>query len=273
VNGYAESAGSLRVGALQPWPDDISIRASDALVARDIETPLIAHLEALSLADAAQCSQLDVVIEIGLTRMQIIRFPAGVRKPLERTAFLKAAFRNVFGRDANDWHIIAEPTYVNEPVPAVAIDSRLMQALLALGDRHNLRVRSLRPSFMDTFNSLRRKLAAHTGAFALIENGRICLGLWRHRTWIALSAQAFVSADGDAVAALCAQMLARVDPPMPSGTLYIAGADKPFATNLHEGWNVQWLEPDTNAGSPKSASAKNNSAAVEARASSRPRVA
>ncbi|MDB5801813.1 MAG: hypothetical protein JWL63_2752 [Rhodocyclales bacterium] len=235
AGGYAVSPGSLHGGAWQRWPADAAI---DSLQAR---------LSTLALPAAHGSSLLDVVVDIGLMRMQVIRFPAGVRKPLERAVYLKAAFRNVFGRDANDWHIIAEPTYVNEPVPAVAIDKDLMQAIVALGDRHELTLRSLRPSFVDCFNATRCKLSAHMGAFALIENGRICLGLWRHRGWVALSTQAFAEEahdSGEALAALCAQMLARTDPPMPVGTLYIAGANKPFAVTLTEGWVVQWLEPE-----------------------------
>jgi hypothetical protein len=207
---------------------------------------MVERLSTLKLPEARACSVLDVVVDIGLTRIQVIRFPAGIRKPGEREAFLKAAFRNVFGREAGDWHIVAEPTYVNEPVAAIAIDDKLMQAITALGERHRLSLRSLRPSFVDSFNSARRKLSAHMGAFALLENGRVCIGLWRHRTWIALTTLAFAAADGEALAALTAQMLARVDPPMPSGTLYIAGADKPFPVPLDEGWSVQWLEPGLN---------------------------
>lgn len=237
MNGYAVSPGSLRGGTWHNWP---TAPGTDSPAAA-VET----RLAALTLAEAADHAALDVVIDSGLTRMQVIRFPAGVRKPLERSAYLKAAFRNVFGREAADWHIIAEPTYASEPVPAFAIDATVMSAITGFAERHKLTLRSLRPSFVDCFNSLRNRLAAHTGAFALIESGRVGLGLWRHREWISLSSQAFAAEDGEALGALCTQMLARVDPAMPSGTLYIAGADKPFSVPLPGEWDVQWLAPET----------------------------
>jgi hypothetical protein len=238
TNGYALSPGSLRGGAWQSWPashDD-----------RGIAHPIEERLAALKF-DAASCALLDVVLDSTLTRVQVIRFPAGVRKPAERTAFLKAAFRNVFGRDANTWHVVAEPTYVNEPTPAVAIDEQLMQAINTLAECHKLKLRSLRTAFTDAFNSARRSLSAHMGAFALLENGRVSIGVWRHRSWIALSTQALAAGDGEGLAALCTQMLSRIDPPMLTGTLYIAGADKPFAVNLSEGWTTQWLHTEGDA--------------------------
>jgi hypothetical protein len=239
IGGYSASPGSLRGGAWQHWPGNATGSADDTVEAR---------LNALMLADVAACSALDVVLDSALTKIQVVRFPAGVRSPLERAAFLKAAFRNVYGRDAGNWHVTAETTYVNEATPAIAVDEKLMAAVTAFAERHKLKLRSLRTSFADCFNHSRRSLTAHVGAFALIENGRVCVGLWRHRGWVSISTQAFAAADGEALSALCAQMLARVDPPMASGTLYVAGATKPFALALHEGWSVEWLEPDPLSG-------------------------
>ena len=230
--GYVVSPGNLRGGTWNNWPAG----AAD----EDME----ARLAVLKIPEASTCSQLDVVLDSALTRVQVVRIPTGIRKPAERTAFLKAAFRNVFGRDAGDWHVIAEQSYVNEPVPAVAIDENLMAAVSAFSARHGLKLRSLRTSFVDTFNSLRRKLSAHHGAFALLENGRICIGLWRNRNWIALTTQAFAAADGVGLAALSTQMLSRIEPPMLTGTLYIVGAESPFAVPLNEGWITEWLAVD-----------------------------
>lgn len=241
AHGYSLSPGALRGGDWKRWPAQ-----SEAKFERSVEE----RLASLDLPEARTCSTLDVVVDIGLTRMQIVRFPVGIRKPDERATFLKAVFRNVFGREASDWHIVADPVYVYEPTPAIAIDDKLMQAITAFGERHGLKLRSLRTSFADCFNSLRRKLSAHMGGFVMLENGRICVGLWRHRAWIALNTQAFAPADGQALAALSAQMLARLDPPMTTGTLYIAGADKPFAVPMSEGWTVQWLTPEIIASAP-----------------------
>jgi hypothetical protein len=238
TSGYAVSPGTLRGGAWQKWPADEHDK--------DMLCPIEERLAALKL-NIASCALLDVVLDSTLTRVQVIRFPAGVRKPTERAAFLKVAFRNVFGRDANTWHVIAEPTYVNEPTPAVAIDDKVMQAITTLAERHRLKLRSLRTAFSDAFNSARRNFSAHMGAFALLENARVSIGLWRHRNWIALSTQPLAAGDGEALAALCTQMFSRIDPPMLAGTLYIAGADKPLSVPLSEGWTTQWLQADGNA--------------------------
>ncbi|GAA5163625.1 hypothetical protein GCM10025770_16100 [Viridibacterium curvum] len=233
--GYSVSAGSLHGGKWQTWP------AANGTSAPTVEQ----LLEALSFDADLQCPQLDVVLDSAMSRTQIVQFPAGVRKPEERQAFLKAAFRNVFGAEAAEWHIVAETAYANEAVPAVAIDAGLMQAVGKLCERHTMQLRSLRTSFVDCFNRLRSQLSGHVGAFALIEQERVSIGLWRRRGWVAISTLAMAAEDGAGIAALHAQMLARSDEPLHDGTLYVAGSKKSFAVPLSEGWTLQWLTADT----------------------------
>jgi len=230
VQGYSISQGKETPRQWLRWPAEVvSIDGVQAQLAK-LELP---HIQGHTL--------LDVVFDTALTRMQIVRFPNGLRKTAERTAYLKACFRNVFGQDANNWHIVAETAYMNEPVPAVAIEPNLLQAVTAFGERHKLKLRSMRTSFVDLFNSVQRKLSAYTGAIALIENGRVCLGFWRKRSWVSVSAQAIANDDANALADLHAQMLARIDPPMPAGTLYVAGTPSARPLPLREGWAAQWI--------------------------------
>ncbi|MFT3735762.1 MAG: hypothetical protein QM776_12175 [Rhodocyclaceae bacterium] len=234
-HGYSVSPGSLHGGTWQRWPK----------LGDNIAPTVEQHLDTLRFEEDVQCPQLDVVLDSALSRAQIVQFPAGVRKPVERQAFLKAAFRNVFGAEAAEWHIVAETAYANEAVPAVAIDASLMQALGKLCERHAMQLRSLRTSFVDCFNRLRSQLSGHIGAFALIERERVSIGLWRRRGWVAISTLAVATEDGAGIAALHAQMLARIDEPLHDGTLYVAGSKKAFAVPLPEGWTLQWLTTDT----------------------------
>lgn len=222
---------SLRGGEWMSWPAQIA--------GRDLE----ARIAQLELPKEGRHARLDVVLDSALTRMQVVCFPAGVRKPEERSNYLKASFRNVFGQEAGNWHIVAEPSYFHEPVPAVAVDRPLIQAVTALCERHELKLRSLRTSFIDSFNLMRGKLTAHAGAFAMLEGERLCIGLWHKRTWLALSMQAIARGDGAALAAALAQLLARVTTPMPVGTLYLVSDETPFKIPLAEGWAVEWLKP------------------------------
>lgn len=233
-HGYSVSAGTLHGGTWQAWPTPAD---SDA-------PTLEQRLDTLTLNAAGDCPQLDVVLDSALSRAQVIKFPAGVRKPAERQAYLKASFRNVFGPEAATWHIVAETSYANEAVPAVAMDPGLMQAIERLCERHAMQLHSLRTSFVDCFNRLRTRLTGHVGAFALFEHERVSMGLWQRRSWLAISTLAMAAGDGQALAALHAQLLSRPGEAPGNGTLFVAGS-KPFEVPLSEGWTVAWLPADT----------------------------
>ncbi|HSV84193.1 MAG TPA: hypothetical protein VLK85_33750 [Ramlibacter sp.] len=238
THGFGFDAGRA-LAAMQPWPAGRDVKAVVAALA---ELPL----------QAQPGQSLSIILDNAWTRLQLVRFPAQVNTPQERQVFLQANFRRVFGAEAQDWTIIAEPAYFGRPVMAVAVDHTLIAALSRLAERHQLRLRSLQPEFVEAFNRVRPMLTGGQGAFAQIGGDRVCMGLWRGPCWEAVRSQPLAPAVQGSMAAMLAQMLANVDPPMASGTLHLADSDSrpgkgawPQPETLTAGWTAKRLPAHT----------------------------
>ncbi|HSV35141.1 MAG TPA: hypothetical protein VLI46_06270 [Ramlibacter sp.] len=238
TRGFGFDAGGA-LAAMQPWPAGRDVKAVVAALA---ELPL----------QAQPGKKLSVILDNAWTRFQLVRFPAQVNTPEERQVFLQAHFRRVFGAEAQDWTIIAEPAYFGLPVMAVAVDHMLIAALSRLAERHQLRLRSLQPEFVEAFNRVRPMLSGGQGAFAQIGGDRVCMALWRGPCWEAVRSQPLAPGARGSMAALLAQMLANVNPPMTSGTLHLADSDnrpgqggQPLPEALTTGWTAKRLPVHT----------------------------
>jgi hypothetical protein len=217
----------------------------------DVKT-VAAALNELSLEEQPGKSLLRVILDDAWTRLQVVRFPAQVSTAEERQVFLKENFRRVFGVEAQDWTIVAEPAHFGLPAMAVAVDQALLASLTRFAERHRLRLCGVQPEFIDAFNRARAMLSGRQGAFAQIGDERVCMALWRGQRWIAVRSQPMDPAVDGAMRAMLAQMLANVDPPMASGTLHMTGADgrprwsgQQLADDFTAGWTAMQLPAHT----------------------------
>jgi hypothetical protein len=220
--------------------------------ARDVKAAAAALAELPpqpGLADA----RLAVILDNAWTRFQVVRFPARVDAAEERQAFLAESFRRVFGPEAQAWTIAAEPAWFGLPVMAVAVDRTLMAALSEFAGRQRMRLGSVRPAFVDAFNRARPLMSGPQGAFAQIGGERVCIALWREQRWHAVRSQPIEAGARGAIGAMLAQMLANVDAPMASGTLYLAcpedapreGDEQSLPEVLSAGWTATRLPVPT----------------------------
>jgi len=236
TQGFGFDAG----GALQPWTAGRDARSVAAALAE------------LPLPRAPGQTQLAVILDNGWTRFQLVRFPAQVNTAEERQAFLQADFRRVFGAEAQDWTIAAEPACFGLPVLAVAVAPTLIDALSGLAARHQLRLRSIQPEFVAAFNRARVLMSGRQGAFAQITCERACIALWRQQRWVAVRSQPIDPVADGMVPGMLAQMLANVDPPMAGGTLHLLQSDsapsqdrRPLPEDLTAGWTAMRLPGHT----------------------------
>lgn len=182
---------------------------------------------------------LDVVLDNAWARLQLVRFPHGVRTPEERDVFVRASFRHVFGSQADGWRVVVDRNPLHLPSLAMAVDAPLFQAVSDFAEQHELRLRSMQAAFVTVFNRLRVHLSAHHGGLAHVDSGRVCLGLWQQRRWVAIRSQPL--GEGDGIGALLRQMLAGMDAGYPEGTLYVKGGRQGAALDLPAGWTVHWM--------------------------------
>jgi len=124
-----------------------------------------------------------------------------------------------------------------------------MAALSDFAGRQRMRLCSIQPAFVAAFNRARPLMSGQQGAFAQVGGDRVCMALWRGEQWQAVRSQPIEAGAGGAIGAMLAQMLANVEPPMASGTLYLArpddwaraGDEQALPEALTAGWSATRL--------------------------------
>lgn len=151
--------------------------------------------------------RLDIVLSEHFARWQLLPWQAEVDTPAEHEAYAQHAFREVYGEIARHWRVRCTGQAPGAAVPACAIDDELVAALRALAADHGCRLGSLRPLFAAAAERWRNKLPRGIAWFAVLERGRLILGLLRDRRWQALHVESVAASEdcGELLAGLIAR--------------------------------------------------------------------
>jgi hypothetical protein len=143
-----------------------------------------ARLPATLVGMLAPC--LDIVLSEHFTRWQLLPWQAEVEAPAEQEALARHNFRELYGDVARHWQVRCAAQPPGAPTPACAIDGALLAALRQLAATHGCRLGSLRPLLVAAAERWQRKLPRGVAWFAVLEAGRLNLGLLRDGRWRAL---------------------------------------------------------------------------------------
>lgn len=148
--------------------------------------------------------RLDIVLSEHFARWQLLPWQAEIDTPAEHEAYARHAFREVYGEIARHWRVRSAGQAPGVAVPACAIDDELAAALRVLAADHGCRLGSLRPLFAAAAERWRSKLPRGIAWFAVLEPGRLILGLLRDRRWQALHCDSVAAPDdrGERLASL-----------------------------------------------------------------------
>lgn len=151
--------------------------------------------------------RLDIVLSEHFARWQLLPWLAEVDTPAEQDAYAQHAFREVYGEVARHWRVRCAGQAPGAAVPACAIDDELVAALRAVAAAHGCRLGSLRPLFAAAAERWRNKLPRGIAWFAVLERGRLILGLLRDRRWQALHVESVAASEdcGELLAGLIAR--------------------------------------------------------------------
>lgn len=151
--------------------------------------------------------RLDIVLSEHFARWQLLPWQAEVDSAAEYRAYAQHAFRDVYGDVARRWRVRCADPAPGTPVPACAIDDELVAALRAVAANHGCRLGSLRPLFAAAADRWRNKLPPGIAWFAVLEPGRLNLGLLRDRRWQALHGESVAAPEdgGELLASLIAR--------------------------------------------------------------------
>ncbi|MFH1870754.1 MAG: hypothetical protein ABIK82_10245 [Pseudomonadota bacterium] len=164
-----------------------------------------AHVPAALAAILAP--RLDIVLSEHFTRWQLLPWQPGADTAAEQEAVARHGFRETYGELARHWQVRCASEPPGVPTPACAIDDTLPAALRQVAESHGCRLGSLRPLFAAAAERWQRKLPRGIAWFAVLEAGRLNLGLLRERRWHALHGEPVTSPDqaGELLAGLVAR--------------------------------------------------------------------
>jgi hypothetical protein len=174
---------------------------------------LQALAQALEEAGASRASAT-VVLSNHFVRYLVLPWQPELNSARELAELARLRLQAVYGDAAADWTVRCSEGGWGQTSVACAIDSALLEGLQAVLDARHLRLASLQPLLMAAFNDLRRRFG-DDAAFAIVEPGRVCVGLMQQGAFDAIASR---RAGADAVLAV-EQELATLRPQAPTAEL------------------------------------------------------
>jgi hypothetical protein len=149
--------------------------------------PWRAAIDALAQALAqarGRARSARVVLSDAFARYLLVPWRTDLRNESEIEALARMRFREIHGAAADDWVIRLAPTRYGAPYVACAVDHELLRALAAAHLKEKLRLASVRPLLIATYERWRSTRAAGDCWFAVCARGRLTLcriegGTWR----------------------------------------------------------------------------------------------
>lgn len=178
-----------------------------------------AALDRLQAAGGLRGARLRVRLGDGWLRYLVLRWPPGVRSPVERAAYLAHRFAEVHRIDAGEWVLGADRDALELPALACAVPAAVLAGLQGFAASEGCVLAGVAGDFAGVYNALRARFDEGEGehaALALLREGRLTVGMWRAGAWAGVRSQA-VRDDG--AAALCRMLEAWVRDSASAGAL------------------------------------------------------
>lgn len=192
------------------------------------EAPWQAALDALDAALAEFASRggsVTVVLSNHWVRYAVLPWQPEVTSAAEVEQLARLHFDRSFGPAAAGWTIRNCDTGYGAAHVACAVDTALIAELRARLAAHGLRLASLQPLLMAGYNEVRRSLTGNT-ALAVVEPGRVCLGLLDQDRWIDIASR---RAGADPALAIEQELATHGSAAPPRLDVLLVGEDTPWA--------------------------------------------
>lgn len=147
---------------------------------------------ALSQLKLASNTIVTVVLSSDFVRYLVLPAQLFTMNETEKTAYIQAAYRDIYGVVADGWHIKCDDAAPDENMLAVAVDAQLMAALSQLAVQRSFKINSVQPQLMAAFNGLMSQISRKNGYLVLLEQSKLLLmrlqnGQCQHLRALALS--------------------------------------------------------------------------------------
>jgi hypothetical protein len=232
------------------WPQRSGERWESVLPVAEDPRQWAAALEALEAGlgalEHSRPARLRVCLSNQFVRYALLPWSDDLRSESEVMAFARHRMRETYGDPAAAWEIVLAAGWPGVPRVAAAIERALLEALVALGRRAQLRLEAVEPHFGVLADSQRRRLHGEAFWLAAWESGRIVLARTERGEWCSLAS----ARDADAPIPTLLAMLAResfgLDEARLSKRIYVHGAAAQERSALADaGWEaVPLAQPD-----------------------------
>lgn len=125
-----------------------------------------------------------VILSNHFMRYTLVPWSAELTDAEEELSFTRHCFARVYGKAARQWEVRLSQEVSESPRLASAVDAELLDGLRGVFDGAGIRLRSIQPHLMAAFNACRSGLPPTSAWFALLEPGKLCLGLLDHGRWL-----------------------------------------------------------------------------------------
>ena len=154
----------------------------------------------------------DVTVRVSLSnhyvRYALVPWRDRVASHAEQVAFARHCFKNLYGAPAAQWDIRVSDGGYRRNSLASAVDREWMVRLDQVFTEHKLKRISVQPWFMTACNRFRTEIDRHPeGCVAVLERGRVALGIYDSFGWRSLSVRKLDAADPRLLSPILAQEL------------------------------------------------------------------
>lgn len=186
----------------------------------------LATLDGALAALGSRAGSAAVVLSNHWVRYAVLPWQPSVTSVAEVDQLARLHFEQRFGAVAAGWTVRTCDRGYGAAHLACAVDAALISSLQTCLAAHGVRLGALQPLLMAAYNEARREFKGDT-AFAIVEAGRLCLGLLRQGRWIAIASRRTGSDPGEVLE----QELATLDTEAAPARLdvLLVGADTPWS--------------------------------------------
>ena len=185
---------------------------------------------------------MQIIVANDFVRYLMLPWQPISMSPAEQYAYAVAAYREVYGAVADGWGIKLHDAPPNQARLVAAIDENLLATLQQISLKHQIKLASVQPNLMRTYNGLRKQVGKLNGHLVIVEPRRLLLlsmlkGQCQNLRTMSINA----TFDDDWQLEL-KNLLAReslLDEVTGNEVLVYAPAEKNTKLNAIEGWNIR----------------------------------
>ena len=171
----------------------VALGASGQFSARRQYDAVLTGLDAFLPAFAGRKFAATVILSNHFMRYVLVPWSDKLSDEAEQLAYARHCFAEVYGETVRHWEIRLSPGEEGEPQLASAVDQRLLVSLRQILSRHDIGLVSIQPHLMAAWNGAYPMLRRRSAWLALVEPGRLCLGLLHQGRWQRVRSQRIAS--------------------------------------------------------------------------------